>query len=322
MSGPIPVITPKLQRQSSCACGGGCSKCLNKKESLHAKHVPANKTVGNTAQPAVNEVLRSPGQPLDGSTREFMESRFEHDFSRVRVHTDSKAIEATQSVNALAFTVGHNIAFDKGQYAPETIPGKRLLAHELTHVTQQHGNRNILQKFSVDGGDQGDAHEREAEQIAGDIEGGGPIPKRCPKPEVGKCNNGKWKFEYDGCSKPWIIPNAVKFNYNNPTRGKDTHFSKCGPSDLACDQHDECYQTFGADKDRCDRVFLLKMLKTCSNSKEGREVKDQCRSWAFRYFQAVHLFGGGAYRDQQKRVGECRMALEYGTYFNRLNNLA
>jgi hypothetical protein len=234
-----------------------------------------------------------------------MESRFEHDFSRVRVHTNSKAIEAAQSVNALAFTVGHNIAFDRGQYAPETLSGKRLLAHELTHVTQQHGKGKILQKFST-GGAQDDVQEREAEQVAGDIAGGdGPQQKRCSV--AGECVNRKWKFEYDGCSKPWFIPNAVNFNYNNPTRGKDTHFAKCEsePGGRACDRHDECYQTYGSDRSKCDAKFAHNMYLICNGSKEGPKVKDRCYLWAKRYFQAVNLFAGSAFRRQQKRVGKC-----------------
>ena len=56
--------------------------------------------------PMVQEVLRSPGQPLDPTTRTFMESRFDADFSQVRVHTDPRAAESAQAVNALAYTVG------------------------------------------------------------------------------------------------------------------------------------------------------------------------------------------------------------------------
>lgn len=304
MSGPIPFTTPKLQRRSSCACGGGCPRCLNKKEGPHAKHVRANKTGGNAAPSLVNEVLRSSGQPLDRSTREFMESRFEHDFSRVRVHTDSKAIEAAQSVNALAFTIGHNIAFDKGQYAPETLPGKRLLAHELTHVTQQHGNGEILQKFSTDAGDQDNVHEREAEQNAGDIAGVDPKQKHCFEPDG--CIDGKWKFEYDGCSKPGFIPESVKFNYSNPARGKDTHFSTCPPGGRACDRHDECYQTYGSDKSECDSVFRAEMLAICDESQERPKVKKRCRFWAKRYAWGVTTrLGKSAFKEQQEKVRKC-----------------
>ena len=67
-----------------------------------------------------------------------MESRFGHDFSQVRVHVDSQAVESAGAVNALAYTVGRDIVFGPGRYAPQTSDGRRLLAHELTHVLQQH----------------------------------------------------------------------------------------------------------------------------------------------------------------------------------------
>jgi peptidoglycan hydrolase-like protein with peptidoglycan-binding domain len=81
--------------------------------------------------------LRAPGQPLDRETRAFMEPRFGHDFSRVRVHTDARASESARAVNAFAYTVGRNVVFDAGQYAPHSRDGQQLLAHELTHVVQQ-----------------------------------------------------------------------------------------------------------------------------------------------------------------------------------------
>lgn len=92
--------------------------------------------------PIVHEVLQSPGQPLDAETRAFLEPRFGHDFSEVRVHTDAKAAESAQVVNALAYTVGQDIVFQAGQYAPQTNHGRDLMAHELTHVTQQDGIKN------------------------------------------------------------------------------------------------------------------------------------------------------------------------------------
>jgi Domain of unknown function (DUF4157) len=85
----------------------------------------------------VREVLNTPGQPLTPKTLTFMESRFGRDFSQVRVHTDAKAAESAQSVNALAYTVAQDIVFARGQYEPSTVSGRRLLAHELTHVVQQ-----------------------------------------------------------------------------------------------------------------------------------------------------------------------------------------
>lgn len=66
-----------------------------------------------------------------------MESRFQHDFSAVRVHTDARAAESAQTVDALAYSAGPHLVFGAGQYAPQTRDGHRLLAHELTHVVQQ-----------------------------------------------------------------------------------------------------------------------------------------------------------------------------------------
>lgn len=87
--------------------------------------------------PVVHEVLRSPGRPLDAATRAFMEPRLRHDFGHVRVHTDAKAAESARAIRALAYTLGHDVVFGPGQYQPQTNGGKKLLAHELTHVLQQ-----------------------------------------------------------------------------------------------------------------------------------------------------------------------------------------
>ncbi|MCA8975777.1 MAG: DUF4157 domain-containing protein, partial [Planctomycetes bacterium] len=81
----------------------------------------------------------STGRPLPTATRAFMESRFGHDFSRVRVHTDSTADRSARASSAQAYTVGHDVVFGAGRYAPDTREGRRLLAHELTHVVQQTG---------------------------------------------------------------------------------------------------------------------------------------------------------------------------------------
>lgn len=80
---------------------------------------------------------RGEGQPLSASTRAYFEHRFAEDFSRVRVHSDQHAAQSARSVNALGYTAGSDIVFDTGRYAPDTADGKRLLAHELTHVVQQ-----------------------------------------------------------------------------------------------------------------------------------------------------------------------------------------
>ena len=70
--------------------------------------------------PVVHDALRSPGQLLDAKTLSFMEPRFGHDFSQVRVHRDEKAAESARTLNALAYTVGRDVVFGTRQYAPET----------------------------------------------------------------------------------------------------------------------------------------------------------------------------------------------------------
>jgi peptidoglycan hydrolase-like protein with peptidoglycan-binding domain len=97
------------------------------------------------APAAVHDVLRSPGHPLDASTRAFMEPRFGHDFSRVRVHTDARAADSAQAVNARAYTVGQHIVFGKQAFSPVEPAGRTLLAHELVHTLQQSGNVQSIQ---------------------------------------------------------------------------------------------------------------------------------------------------------------------------------
>jgi hypothetical protein len=74
---------------------------------------------------------------LPKSVRTFFEPRFGYDFSKVRIHSDARAAKLAQALHARALTMGPNIAFGLGNYAPETMEGKSLLSHELTHVLQQ-----------------------------------------------------------------------------------------------------------------------------------------------------------------------------------------
>ena len=97
----------------------------------------------DTAPPSVDQTLASPGRPLERALRHEMEQRFSHDFSRVRVHSDTAAQQSAQDVKANAYTVGHNIVFGADRFAPATHEGRRLLAHELTHVVQQSGSGGI-----------------------------------------------------------------------------------------------------------------------------------------------------------------------------------
>lgn len=89
------------------------------------------------APASVERVLASPGRPLEPALRQDMEGRFGYDFSRVRVHTGGLAEQSAREVNANAYTVGNSVVFGRGQFAPNSSAGKRLITHELTHVVQQ-----------------------------------------------------------------------------------------------------------------------------------------------------------------------------------------
>ena len=104
---------------------------------LQTKEVPSQTPeVTNDLESRIQS-LKGGGQPLPESVRAYFEPRFGYDFSQVQLHKDLKAAEIARSVNACAFTTGNNIVFGADQYAPGTVTGRRLLAHELTHVIQQ-----------------------------------------------------------------------------------------------------------------------------------------------------------------------------------------
>jgi hypothetical protein len=121
----------------------------------------------------VDDVLRSPGQPLDHESRGFMEKRFGYDFSAVRVHADEQAQRSADATNAEAYTVGRDIVFASGRYAPHTPAGQELLAHELTHVVQQ---RSAPSSGPIEMGEK-DEYETSADQTAAEIvSSSGPVP--------------------------------------------------------------------------------------------------------------------------------------------------
>ncbi len=125
------------------------------------------------------------GEPLPEGIRSRLEHTFGHDFSHVRVHTDGAAADAAQALNALAFTLGRDIYFNRGAFQPQSQGGLELLAHELTHVVQADEGR--LPAPSGDGLDvssPSDPHEREAyargAEVARELGGGGPVAPTDP----------------------------------------------------------------------------------------------------------------------------------------------
>ena len=123
-----------------------------KNDIWQAKEVPGRipQLVPRLLNP-INEISGE-GQTLPESVRGFFEPRMACDLSHVRVHTGVKAGEAAAAIGARAFTVGTEIVFGTGQYAPGTSGGNHLLAHELTHTLQQSDGTPMIRRWPVDQG--------------------------------------------------------------------------------------------------------------------------------------------------------------------------
>ncbi|RQH18190.1 eCIS core domain-containing protein, partial [Okeania hirsuta] len=135
-------ITPLVQRQMEEEEENEKVQMLQRQTDEEEEKVQTKAAPGQTPNVSANleariQSARGSGQPLSDSTRAFMEPRFGYDFSNVRVHTDDRAASAARDLNAQAFTVGQDIFFGSGRYAPESTVGKQLFAHELVHTLQQ-----------------------------------------------------------------------------------------------------------------------------------------------------------------------------------------
>lgn len=154
MAGPAPshvkLISPRIQRFTGQSTGQM-----------------------DVAPDSVDRVLASSGRPLEPSLEHEMGQRFGHDFSQVRAHTGAAAEQSTRDVKAHAYTVGHDIVFGHGQFAPTTYQGKKLLAHELTHVVQQGAARSGAERLEV--GHENSAPQYDAQRISMEVQAGRPL---------------------------------------------------------------------------------------------------------------------------------------------------
>jgi hypothetical protein len=171
------------------AAVSGSKEAISSTTVRSLQRLAGNLSVGSLLseeQPSpVHDVVNSGGgAPLDPATRVVMEQRLGQDLSDVRVHTDAKADESARSVNAQAYTVGSDVVFKSGQYAPDTPSGLHTLAHELTHVVQQRSGP--VDGTEAAGGiklsDPGDRFEQAAERSADRVtsEPASPTPAGSP----------------------------------------------------------------------------------------------------------------------------------------------
>ncbi len=118
----------------------------------------------------VQSALSGQSQPLPNATRAVLEPLFEHNFGDVRVFDNASSHKAAGALHAKAFTVGGDIAFGAGRYAPDSVDGQRLLLHELSHTVQQGRFTTLPDQLAV--GDRSDPHERSADRAASSIAAG------------------------------------------------------------------------------------------------------------------------------------------------------
>jgi len=139
LSGPIAL-------QAKAESGGSCPSAVKNDDEEPAQMVQAKQQAAGsnpTTEGLSTQLQQSAagGQTLPSGVRRDMEARFGHPFGQVRVHTDNKAVGAARQLNAEALATGNHIYFNAGRYNPDSFSGKRLLAHELTHVLQQRASR-------------------------------------------------------------------------------------------------------------------------------------------------------------------------------------
>ena len=243
LTGPSFTRLPVRLLQRACACSGNPDPDEEQGGVLRRAALGPQPAAGVPA--IVRQVLHSPGQPLDGSTRALLEPRFGHDFGRVRIHRDAQAAESARAVNALAYTVGNEIVFGAGQFAPGTSTGQRILAHELTHVVQQGGAMPPMRNAAgtTPAAQQGgagaaeraltvgapdDASEREADLASRSILSGDPLrPQQAPAaPHVQRNILDKGD---DPIHAPLV--ESYRREHGLPPGGKDEFGNPVGPSD-------------------------------------------------------------------------------------------
>lgn len=143
-------VAEQVMRMPEPAVQRMCAECEEEREKAGARlsetdgDLKAKAEPGHTPQVPEGfqerfQGLQGGGRMLSPSERSFFEPRFARDFGNVRLHTGPDAAELARSVQARAFTFGGSVVFGAGQYAPGTEGGRKLLAHELTHVVQQGG---------------------------------------------------------------------------------------------------------------------------------------------------------------------------------------
>jgi hypothetical protein len=133
----------KMQRSADKKEEEKIQKKEDKKEEDKVQKKEATAATNSTSAVASNYIssINGKGQSMDAKAKSFYENRMGADFSQVKIHTGKEAADSAKDVNAKAYTVGNDIVFNEGQYNTNSDEGKKLMAHELTHVMQNNTNQ-------------------------------------------------------------------------------------------------------------------------------------------------------------------------------------
>ncbi len=125
-----------------------CTACSTEEKKLQRKEVEENEHLHANTSSYIS-TLNNKGNHLPKQSNEFFSSNMGYDFSNVKIHTDKEAASSAKELHAKAYTIGNNIVFNEGQYNTDSAEGKRLIAHELTHVVQQNDKQNKINRYTT-----------------------------------------------------------------------------------------------------------------------------------------------------------------------------
>jgi len=158
---------------------------------------------------------RGGGSPLPDSLRQDVSKRLKHDFDDVRIHTDEQAHELSRKINARAFTIGKDIFFKKGVFAPSSKQGRETIMHELTHVVQQSGASGASGRLKLGAPDT--SHEKQADKVGKANSSVEPVKTGTGNAVQRQNNTGMPDQLKDGMENlAGLSMDPVKVHYNSP----------------------------------------------------------------------------------------------------------
>jgi hypothetical protein len=266
-----------------------CAACEHEEEKISRKTEPfiqkqGNGSEGGTASESVTNQInatRGGGNRISENTLSFMESRFNTDFSGVKIHTDTNAVQMSRELNAQAFTVGSDIYFNSGKYSPESDSGRHLLAHELTHTVQQGGR--IERKIQRTGETGTSVYQERVSSTTtssgnpGVTEGTMERSEYTDETRTNLINRANVNITFNANDCSITIPKKIKFENHSATHNTtcvDTHGGTPDPiQPVSASAFEEGKQDFlRANNEGLNGWFRLRLTNAPNHACDGRNI--------------------------------------------------